>query len=235
MRRQVDRYSKMGYTRIELKLNSVVACCELRVLKKGYKILMIGSKYCIYIKKIIVALLLLSLAACAGSTSSSSYHDPNMDFSALRTIAVMPFANLTRDKLAGERVRDTFVNNLLSTGALYVIPSGEVARGISRSGIVNPVAPSSEEITKLAAIIKADAVITGVLREYGAVRSGTASANVISLSLQMIEVQSKKIVWTGSATKGGISMGDRLLGSGGRPMNDITEAAIDDIITQLFE
>lgn len=196
---------------------------------------MIRSGKLLNFKKIILALLLLSLTACAGSTSSSSYHDPNMDFAALRVIAVMPFANLTRDKLAGERVRDTFANNLLSTGAVYVIPSGEVARGISRSGIVNPVAPSSEEIAKLAAIIKADAVITGVVREYGEVRSGTASANVISLSLQMIEAQSHKVVWSASSTKGGISMGDRLLGSGGEPMDDVTEEAVDDIITKLFE
>jgi len=196
---------------------------------------MIKSRCCIYIKKFIVTLLLLSLAACAGSTSSTSYHDPSMDFAALRTIAVMPFANLTRNQQAAERVRDTFVNNLLATGAIYVIPSGEVARGVSKAGIVNPAKPSSEEIAKIAPIIKADALITGVVREYREVRSGSSSSNVISLSMQMIEVQSQKVVWTASSTKGGISMGDRLLGSGGQPMNDVTEAAIDDIINQLFQ
>jgi len=196
---------------------------------------MIRSGEFLDIKKLILVLLLLSLTACAGSSSSAGYHDPNMDFGALRTIAVMPLANLTREKLAADRVRDTFINNLLSTGAIYVIPTGEVARGISRSNMVNPVEPSPEEIAKMAAIIKADAVITGVVREYGAVRSGTASSNVISLSMQMFEVQSRKIVWTASSTKGGISMKDRLLGSGGQPMNDVTEAAIDDILNQLFQ
>ena len=196
---------------------------------------MIRSRYCKDIKKFIVTLLLLSLAACAGSSSSSSYHDPNMDFAALRTIAVMPFTNLTRDSHAAERVRDTFINNLLSTGAVYVIPTGEVARGISRSEMVNPAAPSSEEIIKIAAIVKADAVITGVVREYGQVRSGSTSANVISLSLQMIEVQLQKVVWTASSTKGGISIRDRLLGSGGEPMDEVTEAAVDEIINKLFE
>ncbi len=201
----------------------------------GWEFHMIRSGKLLNFKKIILALLLFSLTGCAGFSSSSSYHDPNMDFAALRTIAVMPFTNLTSDKQAAGRVRDTFINNLLSTGAVYVIPTGEVARGISRLGIFNPAAPSSEQIAKLAAIIKADAVITGAVREYGAVRSGSASANVISLSMQMIEVQSQKVVWTASSTKGGISMGDRLLGSGGQPMNDVTQAAIDDILTQLFE
>ena len=196
---------------------------------------MIRSKFFFNIKKIMFPMLLFALTACTSSNYNSSYRDPSMDFAALRTIAVMPFENLTREKLAGERVRDTFINNLLSSGAVYVIPTGEVARGVSRASIVNPAELSSEEIAKLAAIVKADAVITGVVREYGQVRSGTASSNVISLSMQMFEVQSKKIVWTGSSTKGGISMKDRLLGSGGRPMNDVTEMAINDILNQLFQ
>jgi hypothetical protein len=174
----------------------------------------------------ILLLTLLSLVACATSSIPDNYHDPDMDFAALRTIAVMPFGNLTRDKQAGARVRDTFMTALLSTGVVYVPPPGEVARGISKIGVTNPTAPSEEEIAKLTVII--------VVREYGAVRSGTTSANVISLSLQMIEKESKKVVWTASSTKGGISIWDRLFGGGGRPMNEITEAAIDDIINKLL-
>jgi hypothetical protein len=193
------------------------------------------SKYFFNIKKLMFPVLLFALTACASSKSISNYRDPSMDFAALRTIAVMPFENLTREKQAADRVRDTFINNLLSTGAIYIIPTGEVARGILRSNIVYPSNPSYEEIKKLAAVIKADALITGVVREYGEVRSGTAAANVISLSMQMLEVNSQKVVWTGSSTKGGITTKDRLLGSGGQPMNDVTEMAIDDIITQLFQ
>ena len=180
-------------------------------------------------------LLLLSLTACSAPKFYSNYHDPSMDFAALRAIAVMPFENLTGDRQAASRVRDILINNLLATGSIYVIPTGEVARGVLRSNIIKPEAPSLEEIAKLGPIIKADAVITGVVREYGQIRSGTAFANVVSLSLEMIDVQSKKIVWTASSTKGGISMKDRLLGSGGRPMDDVTVEAVNDIIDKLFE
>jgi hypothetical protein len=180
------------------------------------------------------ALMLVLLAACAAPGTTDYYHDPNMDFSAIRTVAVMPFANLTRDKLAGERVRDTFMTGLMSTGVIYVIPPGEVARGISRLGLADPTAPAGDEITKLLAIIRADAVITGTVREFGEVKSGTASANVISVSMQMIEKESRKVVWSASATKGGISFWDRLFGAGGRPMEDVTEAAINEIINKLF-
>lgn len=124
---------------------------------------------------------------------------------------------------------------LLATGAIYVVPAGEVVRGISRVGIANPAAPSPEDITKLAGIIKVDAVVTGVVREYGEVRSGSSGANIISLSLQMIETQTGRIVWTASATKGGIGMSERLLGGGGEPMNKITEQAVNELIDKLFQ
>lgn len=174
---------------------------------------------------------IIFLVGCSGT---EIYRDPNMDFGSIQTIAVMPFLNLSSNNIAGERVRDVFINNLLATGAVYVLPIGEVARGIARMEIANPATPSPEEIIKLAGIIKASAVITGVLKEYGEVRSGPTSANIISLSLQMIETQTGKIVWTATSTKGGITMVDRLLGGGGQPMNNITESAINDLINKLF-
>lgn len=178
-----------------------------------------------------VFFILLLAAGCAPLV----YHDANMDFGAIRSIAVMPFANFTRDQLAAGRVRDVFSNMLLATGAVYVISPGEVSRGIARAGITNPTAPSSEESIKFAGIVKADAVMTGAVREYGEVRSGTAAANVISLSMQMIETQTGKVVWSASSTRGGISAWDRLFGGGGEPLNDITEEAIHDIINKLFD
>ncbi len=171
--------------------------------------------------------------ACAAS--GDFYRDTNMDFGSIQTVAVMPFANLSRDNIAGDRVRDVFVNKLLATGAVYVVPAGEVARGAMKAEILNPPTPSPEEIIKLAGVIKVNAVITGVLREYGEVRSGTSSANAISISLQMMEAQTGKVVWTASSTKGGIGVWDRLFGGGGKPMNAITEKAVDDVINKLFK
>jgi len=171
--------------------------------------------------------------ACA--STREVYRDPNMDFGAIRSIAVMPFLSLARDNVATERVRDVFINDLLATGAVYVVPVGEVARGVARAEVVNPATPSPEEVIKLASIIKVQAVITGVLKEYGEVRSGTTPANIISVSLQMMEAQTGKIVWSASTTKGGISIWDRFFGGGGQPMDKITQAAVGDLINKLFK
>ena len=186
------------------------------------------------IKKIVPLLMLVGLAACAHS-KSGVFRDQNMDFGAIQNIAIMPLANLTREQTAADRVRDVFINKLLSTGAAYVLPVGEVKWGITRAGISEPTAPSPEEIVKFAGIVKAEAVITGAVKEYGEVRSGTSSSTVIALDVQMLETQTGRVVWAASSTKGGITFGDRLLGGGGEPMDVVTEKAVDDIIDKLFK
>jgi hypothetical protein len=192
-----------------------------------------GMRKILITKIILIWFVLIFFAACA--TTSNIYRDPNMDFGAIQTIAVMPFVSLARDNVAAERVRDVFITSLLSTGAVYVVPVGEVARGIGRVEIANPATPSPEEVVKLASIIRVQAVITGVLEEYGEVRSGTASANITSVSLQMMEVQTGKVVWSASSAKGGITIWDRLFGGGGQPMNIVTEKAVNDLINKLFK
>jgi hypothetical protein len=187
------------------------------------------------IKKIVPLFMLVCLAACARHSTGDVFRDQNMDFGAIQSIAVMPLSNQTREQTAADRVRDVFINKLLSTGAAYVLPVGEVKRGVTRAGISDPTAPSPEEIVKFAGIVKADAVITGSVKEYGEVRSGTSSATTIALSMQMLETQTGRVVWAASSTKGGITFGDRLLGGGGQPMNVVTEKAVDDIIDKLFK
>jgi hypothetical protein len=169
-----------------------------------------------------------------GAKTMDVFRDPNMDFGSIHTVAVMPFVNLSRDIAPAERVRDVYITALLATGGVYVIPVGELNRGINRMGLPVPSAPSTEEAMKLGSFIKADALLTGTLREYGEVRSGSAMANIISVSMQMIETQTGRIVWSASTTKGGIGITDRLFGGGGEAMNPITEKAVDELINKLF-
>lgn len=177
--------------------------------------------------------LAIALAGCA--SRGQQYHDRDMDFGAVRTVAIMPFTNLSRDSLAAERVRDVFASTLLATGAVYVIPHGELIRNVGMVGVAAPATPSVEEVVKLGKALKADAIIVGVVKEYGEVRSGAASGNVASISAQLFETATGKVVWSGATTKGGVTMKDRLLGGGGHPLNDVTEAAVDDLLGKMFQ
>ncbi|MDA8171139.1 MAG: DUF799 family lipoprotein [Nitrospiraceae bacterium] len=184
------------------------------------------------LKRIILLAVVVMFAGCGGR--AAVYHDKNMDFGSIHTVAIMPFMNLTTDAGAAERVRDVLSDSLLATGAVYVLPSGEVARGLARAGVNSPSEPAPAEVKTFCSFVKADAVITGVIREYGEVRSGNTSSTIISVSLQMMEAQSGRIVWSASATEGGITIWDRLFGGGAEPMNAITQKAVDELIKKLF-
>ncbi len=181
----------------------------------------------------IAMLTILTIPAMA--VADSVYHDSSMDFGSIKSVAVLPLVNLTREQQAGDRFRDVFVTTLMANSGIYVVPSGEVGRGMMSAGIANPTAPTPDEVVKLCKTIKVDAVFTGVIREYGEVRSGTAMANVISVSMQLMEGQTGKVVWSADTTKGGIGVLDRLFGGGGQPLNDITEKAVNDLINKLFK
>jgi hypothetical protein len=184
----------------------------------------------------LLTLLLVTVFACSRArVDSTTYIDPNMDFGTIKSVAVMPFLSLAKDPIVAERVRDVFINRLLATGAVYVVPVGEVARGIARTELQNPSTPSPEEAVKLGSLIKVQAIITGTVREYGEVRSGTTAANIISVSVEMIETQTGRVVWSASSTRGGISIWDRLFGGGGNPMNIVTEKAVNDLISRLLK
>ena len=173
----------------------------------------------------------LLLAGCA---SGRGYHDSKMDFSSIHTVALLPLINLSRDTLAADRVRDVFSNLLLATGSMYVLPQGEVARGIGRAGVPNPTAPSKDEIIALGKALGAEALIGGTLKEYGEVRSGSSSSNVIALSLVLYETTAGTAVWSATSTKGGIGWMDRLFGGGGDPLNSVTEDACRELLKKLF-
>jgi len=181
----------------------------------------------------LAGLILMLLGGCA--SSGDLFRDTTMDFGSIKTVAVMPFVNLSRDQLASERVRDVFSTSLMSSGALYSLPTGEIARAVGSIGLSNAATPSVEDAVKLSKALKADAIITGVVREYGDVRAGNATADVVSLSLQMIEGQTGRVVWSASSSQGGIGITEKLFGGGGKPINDVTEKAVNDLITKMFE
>jgi len=189
-----------------------------------------------HVSEICILLSMLScVQGCATFRGEETFRDSSMDFGSVRTVAVMPLVNLSREIQAADRVRDVFITSLLASGAVYVLPTGEVARNVGMTGMANPAAPNSDEVVKFCKLAKTDAVITGVLKEYGEIRSGSTVSDVVSMSLQMMEGQTGRVVWAASTTRGGISIKDRLLGGGGQPLNVHTEKAVHDLIDKLFE
>lgn len=177
---------------------------------------------------------LIALGCASQGGGEVTFHDPNMDFGLIQSVAVLPFENLTSAAKAEEQVRDVFMTMLQATEAFYVHPPGEVRRTVSRVQPDSHSTPTAEEAVRLATNLEADVVITGRVLEFGRVRSGTAGANVCSVSVKMLEGQTGRVIWSASATSGGIGMSERLLGGGGEPMNLVVSQAVNDLLDRLF-
>ncbi len=184
------------------------------------------------LKNILLICFVVSLAGCGGH--STVYHDKNMDFGAIHAVAVLPFVTLQGGSNSAEMLRDDLMNSLMATGAFYVVPSGEVAHGIAISGMQNPAQPTVDDVKKFCSLEKVNAVITGVVKEFGSIGSGATSSNEISVNLQMIEGQTGRVVWSADTTLGGVTIFDRLFGGGAQPMDNISQKAVNDLIKKLF-
>jgi len=179
------------------------------------------------------AAILLSIG-CGGARAKVTYHDANMDFGLIRTVAVLPFENLSDDTAADAAVRDVFMTMLQATGAVYVLPPGEVGRGISRLSLSSPSAPTVEEAVRFADIVGADVLITGTVREFGELRSTGNAANAVSVSVMMLDGRTGTVVWRASTSAGGIKAVQRVFGGGGQPMDKVLRKAVSDLLDKLF-
>ena len=184
----------------------------------------------------VAAIAALALGCAAKKMGGATFHEQAMDFSLVHTVAVLPLSNLSPTQTADDRVRDVFMTMLQAQGGgIYVVPLGEVQRALTRVEMPNPAEPSAQNIVELGKILNADAIVTGTVLEYGEGRSGSASGNYVSLSAQMLECKTGKLVWSAQTTKGGVSTADRMFGGGGQPMNVVTAEAVNDLLDSLFK
>lgn len=200
---------------------------------------LLGSRTKSRLTSITVATLALACvmvhAGCASRKAAEvTYHDENMDFSLIQTVAVMPFDNLSTNPRAGDAVRDVFMTMLQATGSIYVLPPGEVGRGMERMALGANSKLTAEDVVQFANIVGADVVITGTVLEYGELRSGGSSGGVVSLGVRMLEAETGRVVWSASSSAGGVSAGARVFGGGGKPMDRKIRKAVNQLLNRLF-
>ena len=181
-----------------------------------------------------LACVLVHTGCASRKAAEVTYHDENMDFSLIQNVAVMPFDNLSTNPRAGDAVRDVFMTMLQATGSIYVLPPGEVGRGMDRMALGVNSELTAEDFVQFANIVGADVVITGTVLEYGELRSGGSSGGVVSLGVRMLEAETGRVVWSASSSAGGVSAGARVFGGGGKPMDRKIRKAVNQLLNRLF-
>ena len=180
-----------------------------------------------------LAVIPLFAATLLSCSSTGRYVHPSADLGAVNTVAVLPFENLTNDKLAGERVQKIFFTVLLESGAFQVMEPGHVLQAVRRAQL-DPGALSVEDIKKIGQTLKVQALFLGSVLEYDDGRAGSGvSAPRVKLQLRMVDTETATSLWSATPSQSGMSVSGRLLGIGGDPASQVAEDLIRAEISKL--
>ncbi len=181
-----------------------------------------------------VLMLLLVALGCAGNMPSTRFTNPNIDFSFVQRVAVLPFENLSNDQQAGLRATRLTITELLASGAVDVVEPGEVEGALARlPGRVTR--PTIEQIIALGEGLEVQALILGTVAQSEVLRSGSVGRSVVTLDAQMVETETGAVIWAATHTARGGSVGAKILGTGGEPISETTRKCVQELLATLLE
>ncbi len=154
---------------------------------------------------VIVAAVIVSLAAgckSGGPSAKIFVKDGAANGERLR-IAVLPFDNVSRNQDAGRVVTNTVITYLLSTGQFDVVEPGVVYSTLTEERIRLTEGITVADLGLMEPRLHADAIIMGLVEEYGDVRIGSDSYPAISFSARLVDARTAEILWAATISKTG--------------------------------
>jgi TolB-like protein len=182
-----------------------------------------------------LALVLGAVLSAGCAAGPRMYVNRDADMAYYRKVAVLPFANLSGDAFAGERVTRAFVTELIIAERFQLVDPGEFRMVLDRMGAL-PDAQGNLDPQKLkeaAAKVEATGVIRGAVTEYQVQRSGTEECPVLSFYAEMVDVATGNVVWRIQTSKKGKGRLPMLGGSGSRTFGRLIEEACTDAVKRL--
>ena len=185
------------------------------------------------IKQTILLLAILPLFYnCAGPMS---YIHPTSDLTYIKTVAIVPFQNLTKEKHAEGKLMNVVATEILRRGIFDVVEFGEVDKVLNEEGIRKEKGAISKSVAERAGKrLNVEAFIVGAVEEYGMLRAGSSSYPEVSASLKLIDAKSYKILWEATHSVKGTSILDRLFGIGKKSSSDLCRELVEEMFDTLF-
>jgi hypothetical protein len=191
-----------------------------------------GSRVPAAIRAGLVVLAILALPGC-GSTPSAYIH-PNFDFRFVQRVAVLPYQNLTADRIAGERLQSIFLIELLDEEVLEVVDPRETVEAMMSLGLNPGTALNPEQAVQLGKRLEVDALFFGVVEEYGYSRGDRSRGPEITAVFGMTETQTGTEIWRTQAHETGSSIWKKLFGGGSDDIytvsRDVVRRALDTLL-----
>jgi len=169
---------------------------------------------------------------CAGPMS---YIHPTADLTYIKTVAIVPFQNLTKEKHAEGKLMNVVATEILRRGVFDVVEFGEVDKVLKEEGIRKEKGVISKSVAERAGKrLNVQAFILGAVEEYGMSRAGSSSYPEVSASLKLIDAKSYKILWEATHSVKGATILDRLFGIGKKSSSDLCRELVEEMFDTMF-
>jgi hypothetical protein len=183
---------------------------------------------------VIPALFIMILfTGCRGGIGTSSpafYINPDVDFSFIKRVAVLPLDNLSGEQAAGEVVRQIIMSELLASELVDVVVPGEVLTALNALNIKSIAGLNTEHIKSLGKALKVEAVVIGAVEEYGYNRFGNISVPELTITLMMADTNTGAIVWSVTKMGGGASFMAKHFGAKTKTMSETVLSVVREAI-----
>jgi TolB-like protein len=180
----------------------------------------------------------IMLAGCGGRMKPTKFTNPRFDFSFIERVAVLPFENLSADRQAAWRATRLMSTELLASGTVDVVETGEVQAALAKIqgadyGRIS--SPPTEQIVALGQALRVQGLVMGTVTQSETQRSGQISIPVVTLDVRMVETETGAMIWAATHTEKGGSAGAKVLGTGGEPISKTTRRCVQIILSTLVD
>lgn len=177
-------------------------------------------------------LLLVLLSGCSGKFTSEEFVREDVDFDAIRRVAVLPFINHSEDRYAHERAR-----NITTTQILALDISDVVDRGIVDSVILEEVIDPSLPIDllnlkRLGQRLNVQAFLLGSVDLTSGGLSSKAYPS-LGITLRLVDAQASVVLWQSSGTWNTETTSGRIFGSTPADLYHINLMLLKDMLKSL--
>ncbi len=181
-------------------------------------------------------LLLMMTLGCSSSTMEQHFTSPAIGLGYIKSIAVLPLENFSKEKGIAERSRELIITRILGLGLYDLVEQGELHRFLRDEVRSKEKALIDQNIAKrMAREFAIQAYMTGSIDEYNEVRNGSYTYPVIAMTLRMIDIKTSKVIWQASASESGYSTAGRLFGLDSEGTNEVLFRLIDRLLSTMSD
>ena len=122
------------------------------------------------------------------------FRSPRLDAAQTRSVAVLPFANETARRNAGDLLALQFVRQLEASGRFRAVEPGVLRDELLRFRVVSEGGISLDNARVILELVQADLVVAGIVREYED-PAGAGAAPRLQFTVLLLDRANNEVLW----------------------------------------